>query len=73
MFAKMGLSTKLYAGFAAVLSVFLALGGFLFIKLESVSLQERIITQDCLPGTATIGRLASVARENYELVPEHIN
>jgi methyl-accepting chemotaxis protein len=73
MFAKMGLSAKLYAGFAAVLSVFLALGGFLFAKLDSVSAQEKIITGDCLPGTATIGRLASVARENYELVPEHIN
>lgn len=73
MFVKMGLSAKLYAGFTAVLLVFLALGAVLYRELGEVAVLEKVITGDCLPGTATIGRLASVARENYELIPQHIN
>jgi hypothetical protein len=37
----MGLSAKLYAGFSAVLLVFLALGAFLHRKLETVANRDR--------------------------------
>src|SRR3954471_20476474 len=73
MFAKMGLSTKLYLGFGAVVAVIIALCGFLYLKLKSVEALEKIITGDCLPGMASVGRLESLAREIYERVPEHIN
>ncbi|MDB5047347.1 MAG: methyl-accepting chemotaxis sensory transducer [Fibrobacteres bacterium] len=72
MFAKMGLSAKLYLGFGAVLAVFLTLGGYLFTKLQSVDALEKIITGDCLPGMASVSKIVSLARENYELIPEHI-
>jgi methyl-accepting chemotaxis protein len=73
MLARMGLSAKLYSGFAAILMVILALGGFLYKKLGEVAVLEKIITSDCLPGTAAVANIQSVARENYEMIPEHIN
>jgi methyl-accepting chemotaxis protein len=73
MFAKLGLSAKLYLGFGAVLAVFLALGGFLFTKLKEVQRLEQTITGDCLPGIASVSRMVSFARANFEMIPEHIN
>ena len=72
MFAKMGLAGKLYFGFGAVLVVQLLLGGFLYQRLGSVESLEKIITADCLPGMAAVARIQVLARENFELVPEHI-
>jgi methyl-accepting chemotaxis protein len=72
MFTKLGLGAKLNLGFGAVLAVFLGLGATLYVKLQSVGALEKIITGDCLPGIADVGRLQYLARENYELVPEHI-
>jgi methyl-accepting chemotaxis protein len=72
MFAKMGLAGKLYSGFAAVLLVQLMLGAFLYQKLHSVGKFEKLITADCLPGMAAVAKIQVLARENFELIPEHI-
>ncbi|MDB5103458.1 MAG: methyl-accepting chemotaxis sensory transducer [Fibrobacteres bacterium] len=72
MFAKMGLAGKLYFGFGAVLLVQLCLGGFLYRKLQSVDGFEKIITGDCLPGVASIGKLESMAKSNFESLSAHL-
>jgi methyl-accepting chemotaxis protein len=72
MFAKMGLAGKLYSGFAAVLLIQLLLGAFLYQKLHSVGTFEKLITADCLPGMAAVAKIQVLARENFELIPEHI-
>ena len=72
MFAKMGLSAKLYFGFGAVLLVFLLLSGFIFQRLQSVSKLEKIITGDCLPGVDAIGKMKSAAQSHFENLSRHL-
>ncbi len=70
MFAKLGLSAKLYIGFGAVLLVFLGLSGFVYQKLAGIRTLEKVITGDCLPGVATIGLLESKSLQNFENLSE---
>lgn len=73
MFQRLGLTAKLYSGFGAVLVLISALCAFLLHKFSRVSTMETRITSECIPGLASIGKLLSVSRENFELLPEHIN
>ncbi len=73
MFSRLGLSSKLYLGFGLVLALFGCLAVFLHAKLGDVGSLEKNINANCIPGLTGIGRIQTLARENFELVPEHVN
>jgi methyl-accepting chemotaxis protein len=73
MFARLGLSAKLYLGFALVLSLFLGLAVFLQSRLQSVKVLEKEINFDCIPGMTTIGQAESQIRAGFGLVLELVN
>jgi methyl-accepting chemotaxis protein len=55
-----------------VLAIILALGAFVYAKLGSVRDLEKLITGDCLPGMAAMADIETLARQGYEMVPEHL-
>jgi hypothetical protein len=72
MFKGMGLSGKLYLGFAAVLAIAGALGIFAYTRLVQINADAKVITANCLPGVFKAEEIQKGAQENLILVARHI-
>jgi methyl-accepting chemotaxis protein len=72
MFKGMSLSGKLYAGFAAVLMIAVALGAFAYTRLVKISGNARFITTDCMPGVFLSEEMQKLAQQNLMLTAKHI-
>ena len=72
MFRGMSLSAKLYAGFAAVLMIAIALGVFAYKRLVEINGDAKIITANCLPGVYLAEEIQKGSQENLLLVAKHI-
>jgi len=70
MFSKLGLRGKLYFGFGMVVAIILGLGVFIYMKMATVRMLEKLVTGDCLPGMASMAQVEGMARQGYEMVPE---
>ena len=58
---------RLMAGFAAVLTVMIVVGGFAISRVLSIQADARLIAMDSLPGTALSGKMAALVKDNYAL------
>lgn len=54
-------------GFAILLVLVTALGGFAITRLAAVEREARLITTDCLPGVYNIGRIEALNQANFAL------
>jgi methyl-accepting chemotaxis protein len=64
MFKNLGLSAKLYLGFASVLVITAALGIFAYTRLVMIKGASDAITKDCLPGIISINKINSLNKDN---------
>jgi methyl-accepting chemotaxis protein len=64
MFKNLGLSAKLYLGFASVLAIATALGVFAYTRLVKINQASTTITKDCLPGIISISKINAINKDN---------
>jgi methyl-accepting chemotaxis protein len=58
------LSAKLISGFGAVVAISTVLGVFAFTRLVVIEKSAKAVTEDCLPGVISIGKIAGLAKDN---------
>src|SRR4051794_25472768 len=63
---------RITAGFAAVITIAIALGVFSFVQLLGINKNTSRISVDCLPGVYSIGQIDALVKDNYGKVLEHI-
>jgi methyl-accepting chemotaxis protein len=66
--AKWTIGKRLVAGFAAVVVVMIALGGFAISRVLAIKGDADRVVNDSLPGTALSGQLGSDVKDNYSEV-----
>ncbi len=59
------ISQRIIGGFAALLLITAALGGYAYWRLASLQESTARVTQDCLPTISLLGRIGSLVKENY--------
>jgi len=64
MFKNLGLSAKLYLGFASVLVIATALGAFAYTRLLEIHEAANSITKDCIPGIISISKINAINKDN---------
>ncbi len=64
MFKNLGLSSKLYLGFASVLAIATALGLFAYTRLTTIQHTSDSITGDCLPGIISMSKISGLTKDN---------
>jgi methyl-accepting chemotaxis protein len=66
--AKWTIGKRLVVGFAAVVVVMIALGGFAISRVLAIKGDADRVVNDSLPGTALSGELGAAVKDNYALV-----
>jgi methyl-accepting chemotaxis protein len=63
---------RISIGFAGLIVIVLTLGAFALYEFRLIDREASRITQDCLPGMATIATISNKAQGNYILTLKHV-
>ncbi len=66
------IGTRIMAGFIAVIVITAVLGSYAFIQLQGIKQKAAVITEQSMPGMATINDIESQTREHYTLTLRHV-